>query len=81
MTGREEAAVRRADVAAGGVEAVDGDFVYWRVTERDARHDPGARADRCLVFACDHAVRRVWDYPPGWRDLPAAALLSLCWPR
>ena len=52
-------------------------LVSQRPLERDARRDPGARRDRCLLFACADAVRRVWDYPPDWRDLPAEALAAL----
>lgn len=81
VTGREEpAVVLLADGSVCIAEAVDDELVRWLVTERDAHDDPGARAERCLIFACDHIVRRVWDYPPGWRELPAAALLALCWP-
>lgn len=63
------------------VEYLNDDRVIWRVTERDARGEPGARGDRCLVFACDSAVRRVWDYPAGWRELPAEELIALSWRR
>ena len=65
----------------GAVEFSDTDFGRWRVHERDARHDPGAHGDRCLVFAGGGAVRRVWEYPPGWRDLRADELVALSWRR
>ena len=47
----------------GALEFVDADYVWWRVSERAARRDPGARGDRCLIFASADALRRVWDYP------------------
>jgi hypothetical protein len=59
------------------VTFVDEQHVRWRVVERDARHDPGARAARCLVFDCGEAVRRVWTYPAGWRGLSQDALIAL----
>jgi hypothetical protein len=63
------------------VEFLDAHGVCWRVVERDARGDPGARGEWCLIFSCDEAVRRVWDYPAGWRDLSAEALMTLSWGR
>ena len=60
---------------------VDAEHVRWRVVERDARRDPGARAARCLVFDCGEAVRRVWSYPADWRRLPPEALAALSWSR
>jgi hypothetical protein len=87
VTGREEGEAARprgtaprAD-AVDGVEFLDAANVHWRVTERDATGDPGARGERCLIFTSDEAVRRVWDYPPGWRDLAADALAALSWRR
>jgi hypothetical protein len=77
---RPRAAARGAD-AVRAVEFLDAAYVHWRVTERDARGDPGAHGDWCLIFACRDAVRRVWDYPPGWRDLPPDALVALSWRR
>jgi hypothetical protein len=88
--GQQESESARSHAAAAassgadevrGVEFVDAASVHWRVTERDARGDPGARGDCCLIFACGDAVRRVWNYPPGWRDLSAAALIALSWRR
>lgn len=61
------------------VDFVDAAQVRWRVTERDARDDPGARADSCLIFASGEVIRRVWHYPPTWRELPPAALVALSW--
>jgi len=55
--------------------------VRWRVSERDARGDPGALRDWCLIFASDEAVRRVWEYPPYWRRLSREALIALSWGR
>jgi hypothetical protein len=66
---------------AGLVEYLDAALVRWRVTEHDARGEPGARGDWCLVFSCEDAVRRVWGYPPDWRDLSAEGLIALSWRR
>ena len=80
---RELAATRAQETArrTDYVEFVDDAHVHWRVTEREARSDPGAHGDRCLIFTCEDAVRRVWDYPQGWRVLPAEALVALSWRR
>jgi hypothetical protein len=40
---------------------------------------PWACAPRCLEFHSDTAVRRVWRYPPDWRDLADDALEALSW--
>lgn len=66
---------------AGSLEFSGRDGTEWRVSERNARHDPGARAEWCLVFSCEGAVRRVWGYPAGWRELSADALIALSWGR
>ena len=63
------------------LEFLDITGVCWRVTERDARSDPGALRAQCLVFSCAETVRRVWDYPPEWRDLNSEALIALSWQR
>ena len=64
---------------AGSVDFVDDRNVLWRVTERDARYDPGSRGDWCLIFASENAIRRVWNYPPSWRSLSAVELEMLSW--
>ena len=61
------------------VVIADAQGMVWRVTEHDARLIPGRRGDRCLVFSSVLAVRRVWDFPAGWRDLPAAQLIEVSW--
>ena len=63
----------------GVVSFVDRNQVRWRVTERDARYDPGSRGHWCLIFACDDAVRRVWVYPARWRSLSPSELEVLSW--
>lgn len=65
----------------GAVVFIDAHLVRWHVTERDARGDPGARGPRCLVFASAESIRRVWNFPDGWRDLDSAALAALSWGR
>ncbi len=49
----------------------------WCVYERDASHDPGARAGRCLVFESAAHVHRVWSYPSDWEKLDQAGLFRL----
>jgi len=63
------------------MELVDGTFVRWYVSEVDGRAVPGTRGSHCLLFACDGIIRRVWEYPPNWRTLDAAALTLLSWQR
>jgi hypothetical protein len=63
----------------GAVNYFDCHQVGWHVTERDARRDPGAHGDRCLVFASDYAVRRVWIFPPTWRSMSDGELEALSW--
>jgi len=68
------------DLSAGDpVNYTDAAFVAWRVIERDARGDPGHRADHCLIFSSAEVVRRVWGYPPAWRELSGAELEALSW--
>ena len=59
------------------VECLGDERVRWSVVEMDARAVPGARRARCLVFSHARSVRRVWDYPEGWRTLDDAALTAL----
>lgn len=61
------------------VSFADAAMVIWSVVERDARHDPGHRGDNCLIFSSTTVVRRVWHYPPGWRELTAGELEALSW--
>ena len=56
---------------------VDGWGKSWWVYERDSRHDPGCPADRCLIFANDSVVRRVWNYPRDWERLSDQELDAL----
>jgi hypothetical protein len=77
--------------AAGGREPLpaigapkrftDDNGIEWTVSERDAHTVPGARGARCLIFQSSEAVRRVWEYPPGWRDLLTPNLIALSWRR
>jgi hypothetical protein len=61
----------------GSLRFVDEDGVDWTVTERDGHDVPGSRGPRCLIFASPEAVRRVWQFPQGWRDLLTASLIEL----
>jgi hypothetical protein len=49
----------------------------WTVRELDARGIPGGAAARCLVFENDAMVRRLWVFPPNWRELPDRRLIDL----
>ena len=63
----------------GPIDYLDRHNVSWRVTERDARRDPGAPSERCLVFSSDSAIRRVWSYPETWRTMSDSELEALSW--
>ena len=65
----------------GGLTFMDNDDVLWTVTERDGLSVPGSRGPRCLAFQSSDAVRRVWEYPDGWRDLLTPSLIALSWAR
>jgi hypothetical protein len=54
------------------------DFSRWSVTEiaGNVLARPG---QRCLIFASADTVRRVWNYPPDWRELSDAELETLSW--
>ena len=54
-----------------------GTGLRWQVREVDARCVPAARGDRCLIFDAESVVRRLWDYPADWRQMPAEELLRL----
>ena len=64
-----------------GMTFLDETGLLWTVTEHDAENLPGSRGPRCLIFASTEAVRRVWIYPAGWRDLLTPSLIELSWSR
>jgi len=64
-----------------GMTFLDETGMLWTVTERNAEDVPGSRGPRCLIFASPEAVRRVWTYPAGWRDLLTPSLIALSWSR
>ena len=73
---------RRMDVSrSSSVEFYDSEGTLWIVRERDAGRVPGAQGKRCLIFSSDTTIRRVWNYPSDWRDLPASVLRDLSWAR
>ena len=72
---------RRVVVLGSVVSYVDDDHILWYVEEHDGRAVPGSRGERCLLFASEGVVRRVWDYPADWRDLLPAALSAVSWRR
>lgn len=51
----------------------------WFVTESAPSDLPGHAGARCLFFASDMVIRRVWAYPADWRQLSAAELAALSW--
>ena len=63
------------------VQDIDGAWFQWTVVELDAGMVPGSRGARCLIFARQECIRRVWDFPSDWRTLDAAGLLELSWHR
>lgn len=71
----------RTAVLGAAIEFDDGDGVRWCVTEHHGRAVPGSRGSRYLMFACAEAIRRVWTFPPGWRDLLPSSLVELSWRR
>ncbi len=71
----------RAGVLGATVQFFDDDGMLWHVAEHDGRQVPVSQGDQCLVFRSDNVVRRVWDYPPGWRDLAAMSLAAVSWHR
>ena len=72
-------AYRLYTVGHGAREFTDPDSgVRWSVAEVDAPRLPGAQGQpRCLVFATEGVVRRVWAYPDGWYLLADADLAAL----
>jgi hypothetical protein len=56
---------------------VDGNNVAWMVRECVAPADLCSRGARCLIFEAEGRARRVWTYPPNWRELDEAALTRL----
>lgn len=51
------------------------------VREAAVPNAPWARGPRCLLFECEGAVRRVWQYPADWHEASDAALDALSWGR
>jgi hypothetical protein len=62
---------------------LDTDDVEWSVVEVAVNRAalPGARAAHCLLFSRTDCIRRVWEYPAGWRLLDSIALEALSWHR
>lgn len=51
------------------VRHIEHEESIWSVREVDARTVPGSRGATCLIFESFDAVRRVWIFPPDWREL------------
>jgi len=49
----------------------------WHVYERGSSAQSPLPGCRSLVFDTEGIVRRLWQYPAGWIDLPDEALLGL----
>ena len=76
--GGASTAVRRlGDQPVRRVVTDDRTGAQWIVDERDAQQEPGARGDRYLCFDSHDTRRRVWHYPPDWRELPDPDLIEL----
>ena len=81
----EELSWRTSDIPTVGIRLMAASRRYlhasddriWIVEEMDARHVPGAKAERCLVFSTGSITRRVWEYPANWMALPDAELQAL----
>ena len=80
-TGASPRPRRRMGPSITFVQWADASAVAWTVMEVDSAGVPGARRSRCLVFARESCIRRVWDYPANWRTLDDAALAALSWGR
>jgi hypothetical protein len=53
------------------------DGLRWTVHEIEAPHLPPGERRRCLIFACDAVMRRVYAYPADWGSADAATLWAL----
>jgi len=49
----------------------------WQVYERGNSTQSPQPGKQSLVFDADGIVRRLWQYPAGWAELPDDALLGL----
>jgi hypothetical protein len=78
---REISRERAAEESVPPLTVRDAAGTRWCVTEVRGQHVPGARGDACLVFESEGAIRRVWDYPPSWRELPPQDLIRVSWGR
>lgn len=67
----------RCAAAAVAMRQISRDEAMWIVREVDARHVPGARGERCLIYETDGIVRRVWTFPTDWAALSDDALWEL----
>ena len=56
---------------------VDAHGREWHVYERNEAADSPVPGRQSLVFDTEGIVRRLWQYPRGWRELPDEALLGL----
>jgi hypothetical protein len=56
---------------------IDAEHVAWIVRECVAPRDACPRGTRCLIFEAEGRARRVWTYPPNWREMDEAELARL----
>lgn len=56
---------------------VDAHGREWHVYERSDATDSPVPGRQSLVFDTEGIVRRLWQYPAAWRELPDDALLRL----
>lgn len=58
----------------------DSEGGIWEVHEvLVAPGSPWARGERCLLFRSPGSIRRVWSYPPDWKELAQEELERLSW--
>jgi hypothetical protein len=50
----------------------------WTIREVDTEGQSWALAERCLICEDGTVVRRFWQYPDDWRDMPGEKLASFC---
>jgi hypothetical protein len=59
----------------------DANGVWWRVYEEPPADNTSDPQRSCLIFECDMAARRVYDFPPNWRQLEDEVLQAVSWRR
>jgi len=63
--------------AVESTRVIESERERWQFREIDSARTPGAPRPRSLVCEGSMIVRRLWQYPADWRQLPEAELLRL----